>query len=370
MSRWLLERKTVVNAAVVAVVFVCFWKILKRKEAGISDLSKLRSLRGFKVTEKLKLKANEFAAYLGKFGDADDAAWAVVKVRQTMPRHLDKQLGKLQDFQCKGQNKSWGYFRCGLAVPTYCLDVYYPRILNLPKAEERALIFKLANRLRAKTYEFVLETPDEFLRITKPWIDSIPKSDVDWVRNLVTKIGDEPREVWNLEHDKINEKILWSDPNPDTGFVLCPDPKWKSHPKLMSDAKANPKASRLDKLYILAMPVREDLRSLRDLRGEHLPLLKNIRDKSLEIIKEVYGVSKEQLRVFVHYLPQFYYFHVHFASLSIDYGIFIGKAKLFDEVITNLELDGDYYKKATLGCTLPTNHALTKKRHASDKKKN
>jgi len=366
MSR---EQKVVVNAAVVVVTVVCLWKIFRRERDVTSDLSKLRSLKGFKVTEKLKHKPNEFASFLGTFGDSKDSPQAIVKVRQTMPKDLHRELGNMRDFYCKGQNKGWGWFRCALSAPSYYLDVFCPRVLNLSKSKETALINKLAARLRAKTYEIVTETPDDYERLTKPWIDSIPESDVNWVRNIVTALGEEPRGVWDLKKDKVSEKILWSDPNPETGFVLCPDPKWKAHPKLMSEVKANPKAVRSDKLYFLAMPVRQDLRTIRDLRGEHLPLLKNIRDKSLEMINEVYGVPRERLRVFIHYLPQFYYFHVHITALSIDYGIFIGKAKLFDEVIGNLELDGDFYRKATLGYTLPTNHKLLKQRSSCDNTK-
>jgi len=368
MARWGLEQKTVVNAAFAVVAVVCLLKILRRKRGVISDLSKLRSLQGFKVTEKLKTKQNEFAAFLGYFGDKNDSAKAIVKVRKIMPKDLHKQLSNMHNFYCKGQNKGWGWFTCGLDAPSYCLDVFFPRILNLPFKEEKSLIKKLAARLRAKTYEFVVESPDDYERATKSWIESIPESDANWVKNLTTALGDKPRGVWDLDEDKVKEKILWSDPNPETGFVLCPDPKWKSHPKLMSEAKKNPKSSHLERMYFLAMPVRQDLRTLRDLRGEHLPLLKNIRDKSLEMIAEVYRVPRERIRVFVHYLPQFYYFHVHFAALAIDYGIFAGKAKLFDEVISNLEMDGEYYRKATLGYTLPKNHSLQKKLLACQKK--
>ncbi len=32
----------------------------------------------------------------------------------------------------------------------------------------------------------------------------------------------------------------------------------------------------------------------------------------VETIEAVYGVPEDQLRVFVHYMPQFFHFHVHF----------------------------------------------------------
>lgn len=35
--------------------------------------------------------------------------------------------------------------------------------------------------------------------------------------------------------------------------------------------------------------------------------------QGVKTIGEVYGVREDELRVFVHYLPQFYHFHVHFS---------------------------------------------------------
>ena len=58
------------------------------------------------------------------------------------------------------------------------------------------------------------------------------------------------------------DRVLYSDPDPVNGFVLVPDFKW--------DQKE------LQNLYILAVVRRRGILSLRELRAEHLPLLKNI----------------------------------------------------------------------------------------------
>ena len=44
------------------------------------------------------------------------------------------------------------------------------------------------------------------------------------------------------------------------------------------------------------------LRSLRDLTGEHLPLLKNIQERGTEAIAEKYGLQKSQVCIFLHWL--------------------------------------------------------------------
>lgn len=72
--------------------------------------------------------------------------------------------------------------------------------------------------------------------------------------------------VYNiLEHKSESERIVFEDPNPETGFILLPDLKWNG--------------TTLDTLYLLALTHKRGIKSLRDLTFEHLPLLKNILEK-------------------------------------------------------------------------------------------
>lgn len=72
----------------------------------------------------------------------------------------------------------------------------------------------------------------------------------------------------------------------------------------------------MDKLYCLALVHRRDVRSLRDLRSEHLPMLRNVLQRGAEAIKDTYGVPQEHLRVFMHYLPSYFHLHVHFVHVA------------------------------------------------------
>ncbi|XP_037077165.1 LOW QUALITY PROTEIN: m7GpppX diphosphatase-like [Pollicipes pollicipes] len=146
---------------------------------------------------------------------------------------------------------------------------------------------------------------------------------IQWVYNI-------------LEHRSEAERIVCEDIAPETGFVLLPDLKW--------DGRT------LETLYLVAIVRRRDLRSLRDLRAEHLPLLRNIWTKGTEAIKEKYGVPAWQLRVYFHYQPSYYHLHVHFTSVRFDApGTHVGKAHLLPSVISNIELPAaDYYQRATL----------------------
>lgn len=151
--------------------------------------------------------------------------------------------------------------------------------------------------------------------------------------------------VYNiLNHQQEVERIVFEDPCKDNGFVLLPDLKW--------DGKT------VETLYLIAIVHRHNIKSIRDLTNEHLPLLYNIRDKGIATISKRYGIHRSQLRIYFHYQPSFYHLHVHFTYLKYDApGIFCEKSHLLDTVINNIELLPDYYQKATLSFVLKENDA-------------
>lgn len=65
---------------------------------------------------------------------------------------------------------------------------------------------------------------------------------------------------------------------------------------------------------------------------------------------KTYNVHASRLRVFIHYQPTYYHFHVHFTHVEYDApGCIVGRAHLLQEVIDNIEnFDSDYYAKRTL----------------------
>ena len=152
--------------------------------------------------------------------------------------------------------------------------------------------------------------------------------------------------VYNiLDHKKETERIAFEDPCKENGFVLLPDLKW--------DNKS------IETLYLLGIVHRRDLKSIRSLTSEHLPLLKNVRDKGVAAIQEKYDIDRAQLRIYLHYQPSFYHLHVHFTYLKHDApGIFCERSHLLDSVINNIELMPNYYQKATLSFVVYDNDKL------------
>ena len=140
------------------------------------------------------------------------------------------------------------------------------------------------------------------------------------------------------------DEILYED---DT-FMLLPDTKW-----------AHPRTS--DTLYCLAICHDRSIRSVRDLRAHHRSLLENIRDAGLACLAQKFQVAASQLRIFVHYQPSYYHFHVHFVHTSQNSGTnAVGKAILLETILYNLNRDGDYYHHATLPYLIGQDHGLAK----------
>lgn len=70
-----------------------------------------------------------------------------------------------------------------------------------------------------------------------------------------------------MDKNAERDRILVEDDDPATGFALVADLKWNQ--KLTEE------------LYVLAICRRRGLQTLRDLHQGHVPLLRNILDKSL-----------------------------------------------------------------------------------------
>ncbi|KAI1903360.1 hypothetical protein AGOR_G00026390 [Albula goreensis] len=187
--------------------------------------------------------------------------------------------------------------------------------------------------LRQETF-LVEETGEDYRSITLPFIQSQSFS-IQWVYNILEKKAEADR-------------IVYEDPDPKVGFVLLPDFKW--------DQK------QLDDLYLIAIVHRKDIKSLRDLTSEHIPLLCNIRKRGEDAIQKQYGVPANKLRVYLHYQPSYYHLHVHFTSLSYDApGSGVERAHLLSDVIQNLQADAQYYHSRSLCFPLRADDGLLSK---------
>jgi len=180
----------------------------------------------------------------------------------------------------------------------------------------------------------VQETQELYRTVVKPYIDAFPPSRTQWVENILNGISEQ-------------DKILYS----DTDFVILPDMKW--------DLKT------LTSLYLIAIVKDRTIKSLRDLRRTHIPLLKSIHAQATNVVSQKWGLGPGSLRMYVHYQPSYYHFHVHVVNANYEGGMLgmaVGQAHLLDDIISLLDLDppeGDgVFQRMTLTYNLGSQSAL------------
>ncbi|KAM9376149.1 m7GpppX diphosphatase [Pholidichthys leucotaenia] len=220
-------------------------------------------------------------------------------------------------------------------------DIYSTYQLQAPPHlnEIKTTVVCPATEKHIKKYQWqenflVEEMGDDYQSITLPYIQKQSFS-VQWVYNILEKKAE-------------SDRIVYEDPDPQVGFVLLPDFKW--------DQK------QVDDLYLIAIAHQRGIKSLRDLRLEHLPLLNNIFQKGSEAILQRYNLPATKLRVYLHYQPSYYHLHVHFTKLGYEApGCGVERAHLLADVIQNLQSDPQYYKSRTMYFPLRADDALLSK---------
>lgn len=90
------------------------------------------------------------------------------------------------------------------------------------------------------------------------------------------------------------DKVLYrssATTEPDEGFLILPDMKW--------DLKT------ISSLYLVAISLSPNIRSLRDLERKHLGMLKKIKKEARRAVKEGWGLEGSEVKCYVHYQPSY-----------------------------------------------------------------
>ncbi|KAJ3070070.1 hypothetical protein HDU98_006904 [Podochytrium sp. JEL0797] len=179
----------------------------------------------------------------------------------------------------------------------------------------------------------VVETPQMYREKVKPWIDAIPLERNAWVRKIV-------------DGEAEQGDVLMREDGPE-GFVVLPDSKWDR--------------VTVGNLYLLVIASAGGrLKCLRDLKGGDLAFLKLVKERVEGMCMEMYGLAAEGLRLFVHYHPSYYHFHIHVVNCQMEphAGMAAGQAHLLDDIIDTLELDPEYFARRALTYFIPQSHEL------------
>ncbi|XP_001372367.1 m7GpppX diphosphatase isoform X1 [Monodelphis domestica] len=284
---------------------------------------------GFRLQKVLKESSRDKIIFLhGKVnetsgdGDGDDAVVILEKTPFQVDQVAQLLLGS-PELQLQFSNDIYSTYN--LFPPRPLSDV--KTTVVYPATEKH-----LQKYLRQDLH-LIRETGEDYKNITLPYLDSQSLS-IQWVYNILDKKAEADR-------------IVFENPDHSDGFVLIPDLKWNQ--------------KQLDDLYLIAICHRRGIKSLRELTGEHLPLLRNILQEGQEAIQQRYQVREDRLRVYLHYQPSYYHLHVHFTALGFEApGSGVERAHLLADVIENLEYDPQYYQKRTLTFALRADEPLLK----------
>ena len=112
----------------------------------------------------------------------------------------------------------------------------------------------------------------------------------------------------------------------DSGFLLLPDLNWDKET--------------LENLHLLALVERNDMWSLRDLKKKHIPWIEDVRSKILDATVRRYPeLEDDQLKLYVHYPPTYYHFHIHVVHVALEAGATqaTGKAIGLESITSQLQ---------------------------------
>ncbi len=183
----------------------------------------------------------------------------------------------------------------------------YDASLNL---DGQYIICNDKSQIKKFSKKIIKETYLEYLDFIKNYDLKRDK----WIYNIIDGIS---------EQDSIIYK--------DNQFLLIPSYTWDKS---------------IDNLHLLCIPLDKTLRCIRDLEFSHIELLKDIKIKTLEVIKNNFYLDETQFKIFFHYEPSTYHLHIHFVNiLNKECNSSVEYSHDLDTVIFNLELDSNYYKK-------------------------
>ena len=132
----------------------------------------------------------------------------------------------------------------------------------------------------------------------------------------------------------------------DTAWKVVEDSRYSIIP-FISSLRSKKKTDGV--FHWLAVVTDTSLRTIRDLRGSHVPMLKELQRLCLEKIREETGVDENQIMAYVHYPPSVYQLHIHFKHPVWPYSASDAlRVHSMSSIINNLCIDSDYYVKSPL----------------------
>jgi hypothetical protein len=134
----------------------------------------------------------------------------------------------------------------------------------------------------------------------------------------------------------LTDKPATPQPDPAQLFPHCLERRWR------------PKRAHCP-FHWLALLTDTELKTVRDLRGRHVPMLRELNALCCQKIQEEMGIPPDQVMAYVHYPPSVYQLHIHFkhpVGPHVSHDTF--RIHSLASIINNLSIDSDYYAKSLL----------------------
>ncbi|EOA87029.1 hypothetical protein ACJQWK_08778 [Exserohilum turcicum] len=227
----------------------------------------------------------------------------------TTPALLQSFSTSLRNIKNLGANDIYAWFLAnsdpskenGNPPPDFKLNLIYP-------CTDKHVKKYTQQRLRVVT-----ETPQIYAAYIRPYMRAQrDKGALDWIYNI-------------LEGRTEQEDVMYRESG-DTGFLLLPDLNW--------DRKT------MGSLHLLGIVERRDIWSVRDLTRDMVAWMTHMRDKMVQATVGLYpGIERDELKLYVHYQPTYYHFHIHIVHVSLEAGgtQATGKALGLENIISQLE---------------------------------
>ncbi|KAJ8610935.1 hypothetical protein MRB53_038239 [Persea americana] len=257
---------------------------------------------------------------LGTIGSQSAILQAERAAFSSDPAHLTNLAQNTRNVQNLGANDIYNWFLASTdaSISSPASSSPLPDLkLNLIFPCTSAHIAKYS----AQAVRVVTENPAIYAKSVAPYISAQRASGrLAWVYNI-------------LDGRTEQEDVLYRHPPskdyPGEEFLLMPDLNW--------DRRF------IESFHLLALPLRRDIASLRDLHCGHVDLLRRLRETILSATEKVVpGVSRDQVKLYLHYQPTYYHLHVHVVHVMLEAGATqaVGKAWGLDLVIEMLEAMG------------------------------
>ena len=188
---------------------------------------------------------------------------------------------------------------------------------------------------------FVMDTPEMYKSSSMQNYMSEQQHRVDrqWVASVIA--GEQENEEVRIRTDE---------------FVVLPDLVRELPKHKQAYPWSQQRLGRTQQLNWLAIVTVPNLRTIRDLRGEHIELLRTLRSQCIEAVKKEFPVERPDIMIFANYPPSVYTLHFHICcpfKFAVPFDAF--RMHTLESLIHHIEMDPEYYAKYNIH--IPVSHS-------------